>query len=217
MAYPSADLTTTTVANMLVSRPSPDLNVTPLATQLLNVTTLNDTEHAQYQDFYDNAQFVTGLICYPIICILGLIGNIIIVVVFAQKSMATSTNVYLSALAISDIIKLINDVLYFLTVLLVKSDPPSGNKMYGFLYPYAHFIFNMSVCVSSWLTVSVAVERYILVCQPVGAKGLTTIPRTTVIFTGRVCVNVGCRHPIGAPLPHRDNNQDQKWIQHVHV
>lgn len=148
---------------------------------LYNTSTLNATSAPEFKDFYDNAQFVTGLICYPTICMIGLIGNIFIVVVFAQKSMATSTNIYLSALAISDIFKLINDLLYFLTILLVKVDPPSGSKMYGFLYPYAHFIFNMSVCVSSWLTVSVAVERYLLVCHPAHAKGLTTIPRAKII------------------------------------
>ncbi len=37
-----------------------------------------------------------------------------------QKSMQTSTNVYLTALAVADSIKLVNDTLYFLTVLLLK-------------------------------------------------------------------------------------------------
>ena len=158
-------------------------STTTSSTDLLNSSIMNTTEEPPYMDFYDNAQFVTGLICYPIICLIGLTGNILIVIVLAQKSMATSTNVYLSALAIGDIIKLINDLLYFLTVLLVKVDPISGNKMYGYLYPYAHFIFNMSVCVSSWLTVSVAAERYILVCHPTQAISLTTIPRAKIITT----------------------------------
>lgn len=143
-------------------------------------TTMNSTK---YQQFYNNAQFVTGLVCYPIICIIGLTGNIFILVVLGQKAMQTSTNVFLSALAVSDIIKLVNDFLYFLTVLLQATDPSAGNKAFGYLYPYAHFIFNMSVCVSSWLTVSVALERYILVCHPTRAKGLTSIPRAKIIST----------------------------------
>ena len=134
-----------------------------------------------YADFYESSRFVTGLICYPIICLLGLTGNTFILIVLAQKSMATSTNIFLSALAVSDIIKLVNDVLYFLTVLLYELDPPSGNKCFGYLYPYAHFIFNMCVCTSSWLTVSVAVERYILVCHPAMAKGLVSIRRSKII------------------------------------
>ena len=137
----------------------------------------NYEENPAFHDFYKTAQFVTGLICYPIICAYGLLGNIFILIVLAQKAMHTSTNVYLSALAVSDIIKLVNDSLYFLTILLYETDPAAGNKAFGYLYPYAHFIFNMSVCVSSWLTVSVAVERYILVCHPIKSKTLTTIPR----------------------------------------
>ena len=134
-----------------------------------------------YHDFYTTARFVTGLICYPIICAYGLLGNVFILIVFAQKSMYTSTNVYLSALAVSDIVKLVNDSLYFLTILLYETSPAAGNKAFGYLYPYAHFIFNMSVCVSSWLTVSVAVERYLLVCHPIKSKTLTTLPRAKLI------------------------------------
>ena len=138
------------------------------------------TSHATklHQEFYNDAQFVTGLVCYPTIFTLGLIGNVFILIVLAQKQMHTSTNVFLSGLAVSDIIKLLNDSLYFLTILLKETDPDSGKKVYAYLYPYAHFIFNMSVCVSSWLTVSVALERYILVCHPTRAKGLTSIPRS---------------------------------------
>ena len=144
---------------------------------------VNMTMAPAYIDFYNNAQQVTGLICYPIFCVLGLIGNVLILIVLAQKSMQTSTNVYLSALAVSDIIKLMNDSLYFLTVLLLQTHPPSGNKAYGYLYPYAHFVFNMAVCVSSWLTVSVAVERFVLVCHPARSKGLITISRARMLST----------------------------------
>ena len=166
----------------MMTRAADTMTLSNISGLLENMTaTLNDSEAEPYKDFYDKAQFITGLICYPIICFYGLMGNIFIIIVFAQKSMFTSTNVYLMALAVSDMIKLINDSLYFLTVLLSHTHPPSGNKAFGYLYPYAHFIFNMSVCVSSWLTVSVAVERYILVCHPTRAKTLTTIPRAKVI------------------------------------
>lgn len=149
-----------------------DLNTTS------NVTT---DDLAPFIDFYNTAQFVTGLVCNPILCACGLVGNTFILIVMSQKSMATSTNIYLSALAVSDIIKLINDLLYSLTILLLKVSPIIGNRMFGYLYPHAHFIFNMSVCVSSWLTVSVAVERYILVCHPTRSVSLITRQRAVAI------------------------------------
>lgn len=59
--------------------------------------------------------------------------------------------------------QLIFDSLYFLVILLLQVHPPWGEGAYAYLYPSAHYFFNMSVCVTAWLTVSVAVERYIMV------------------------------------------------------
>ncbi len=142
-----------------------------------------DTEDGPHKEFYEKARFVTGLICYPIMCIFGMTGNIFILIVLAQKSMRTSTNVFLSALAVSDFLKLVNDSLYFLTILLLETNEAAGNKCYGYLYPYAHFVFNISTCVSSWLTISVAIERYVLVCHPTLSKTWTSIPRSQWIST----------------------------------
>ena len=77
--------------------------------------------------------------------------------------MRTSTNYYLIALAVADSIKLINDTFYFIVILSLNIDPPTGVAAYGIIYPYAHYLFSMSVCVTAWLTVSVAAERYIMV------------------------------------------------------
>ena len=77
--------------------------------------------------------------------------------------MRTSTNCYLIALAIADTIKLTNDTFYFMVILLLHTDTQKGIYSYGYLYPYAHYLFSMSVCVTAWLTVSVALERYIMV------------------------------------------------------
>lgn len=134
-----------------------------------------------FVEFYQTARFVTGLILYPCICIPGLLGNVLTLIVLWERNMRTSTNAFLSALAVSDSIKLINDLLYFLSILLLRTDDTIGNRAYGYLYPYAHFIFSMSVCVSSWLTVSVAVERYIMVCHPTRARHLCSRQRAVTV------------------------------------
>ena len=142
-----------------------------------NPFTATSEEPAEYQEFYLRARFITGLICYPIFCFIGLAGNILSIIVMSQRKMATSTNVYLTALAVSDSIKLINDSFYFLVILLLETDPPSGKKAYGYLYPYAHYLFNMSVCVTAWLTVSVAAERYVMVCHAARARDMCNMMR----------------------------------------
>ncbi|KAL8608088.1 hypothetical protein ACOMHN_023904 [Nucella lapillus] len=138
----------------------------------------------EFYEFYETSQFITGLILYPCICIPGLLGNIITLLVLSHRNMRTSTNAFLSALAVADSIKLINDLLYFCTILLLRTDDEIGNRAYGYLYPYAHFIFSMSVCVSSWLTVSVAVERYILVCHPTRARNVCNRGRAVTVCAG---------------------------------
>lgn len=86
-----------------------------------------------FKEFYVQARFITGLILYPIFCVLGLIGNGLGIAVMLQKQMRSSTNVYLLALAISDGIKIICDALYFLVVLFLEIDPKIGNRLYMFV------------------------------------------------------------------------------------
>lgn len=91
--------------------------------------------------------------------------------------MATPTNIYLSALGVSDTLKLLNDLLYFIMLLISLHDPPAAETMMVNVYPYAHYVFSVAVCVTAWLTVAVAVDRFVAVCYPSRAKTLCTIPR----------------------------------------
>lgn len=137
----------------------------------------------QYKDFFLTAQYVTGLIVYPISCIVGITTNILALVVFQHRDMRTSTNVYLMFLAVSDTIKLFNDLMYFIIVAVSLTNEDLSTMMMSTMYPIAHYIFNMSVCVTSWLTVSVAVERFISVCYASRARELCTIPRARCTCT----------------------------------
>ncbi|XP_029638060.1 FMRFamide receptor-like [Octopus sinensis] len=139
-----------------------------------------DTNH---EDFYHMAQYITGLIVYPITCVFGITGNILTLVVLSHKDLATSTNVYLSALAVGDLIKLINDTLYFIVLLIKTWNPDKGDESLSRLYPYAHYLFNLSLCITGWLTVSVAFERYISICHPTRAKEMCTVFRARIVST----------------------------------
>ena len=112
-------------------------------------------------------------------------GNTLSLIVLSHRDMATSTNVYLSALAVSDTLKLLNDLLYFIMLLISLTNPQSAEAMMVNVYPYAHYIFTVAVCVTAWLTVSVAMDRFVAVCYPSRAKSLCTIPRAR-----SVCVSV---------------------------
>ncbi|XP_074653302.1 FMRFamide receptor-like [Tubulanus polymorphus] len=133
-----------------------------------------------HQEFYATAQFITGLVCYPIICFFGITGNVISILVISRGKLLNSTNVYLLALAVSDTIKLLADLCYFAVILTLRINSVNGKIGYAYLYPYAHYVFNTTACVTAWLTVSVAIERYILVCHPAHAKRLCTLSRARI-------------------------------------
>ncbi|XP_052806701.1 FMRFamide receptor-like [Mya arenaria] len=141
----------------------------------------SDAYEEDYETFYIRARFITGLVFYPIICLLGMTGNVMSIIVMSQRQMQSSTNTYLLALAVSDLIKLFCDFLYFTVILLFQIDTPTGNKAYAFLYPYAHYVFNASLCISAWLIVSVAVERYVYVCHPTKVKIYCSIYKARII------------------------------------
>ena len=140
-------------------------------------------QNDQYKGFYESAAFITGLICYPIICTIGLTGNFVSIIVLCNRKMTNSTYIYLTALAVSDSIKLLNDSFYFLTILLLHTDPVKGNKAMGYLYPYAHYFFNVSVCITAWITVALAAERYIMVCHATRARWLCNLTNARLIST----------------------------------
>lgn len=143
----------------------------------------NVQPYDEYETFYLRARFVTGLVFYPIVCVFGMTGNVMSIIVMSQRQMRSSTNTYLFALAVSDLIKLFCDFLYFMVILLFQIDTGTGNRAYGFLYPYAHYVFNASLCVSAWLIVSVAVERYVYVCHPTRVKSYCSIQKARTIST----------------------------------
>ena len=97
-----------------------DFNVTSVSK---NVASCDDQMQDAHKDFYETAQYITGLIIYPVLCILGITGNILALVVLNHRDMATSTNVYLSALAVSDTFKLLNDLMYFIILVVLQSNP----------------------------------------------------------------------------------------------
>ncbi|GFS18781.1 FMRFamide receptor-like [Elysia marginata] len=102
----------------------------------------------EYETFYRRAQFVTGLVLYPIFCITGILGNSLSLIVLSHKDMATSTNVYLLALGISDSLKLLNDFLYSVMLVISLHNPAASEAMMVNVYPYAHYVFQVrSMCI----------------------------------------------------------------------
>ncbi|KAI8033947.1 hypothetical protein M5D96_013279 [Drosophila gunungcola] len=117
--------------------------------------------------------------CMPFLLIITIISNSLIVLVLSKKSMATPTNFVLMGMAICD-------------MLTVIFPAPGLWYMYTFgnhykpLHPVsmclAFSIFNeimpaMCHTISVWLTLALAVQRYIYVCHAPMARTWCTMPR----------------------------------------
>jgi len=100
------------------------------------------TEPPPHVEFYELSRLITGLVIYPIVCVVGLAGNSLALVVFSRPAMVTSYNVLLATMAANDLVKLLNDLLYFFHVILLVADPPAANRLFVHVYPASHYIFN---------------------------------------------------------------------------
>ena len=72
-------------------------NGSEYSTEAMFNSSIKYDDDETYKEFYENAQFLTGIVFYPIFCFVGLIGNSLVLIVLSHKKMASSTNTYLRA------------------------------------------------------------------------------------------------------------------------
>lgn len=174
--------------------------------------TLRNTDNISYNDslqnatlrtsnniqFYLSVRKVIGLIMYPIVFCFGLPANIIGVIVLSRRKMRSTTTILLLFLTVSDLLKIIDDILYSICIFLQEMvDYETGNTALHVLYPYAHYIFNATMFCNAWMTVSIAIERYIYVCHSKKSKYLCTNARALVVSFSIIFVSFAIALPYG--------------------
>ena len=148
----------------------------------------------------DIAREVLGTIIIPAICIFGLIGNSLTLVVLTRKRLKSScdgtertVNIGLIALAVSDLL-----------CCLCLLPPGLFSKGSHFTYPTLSFVMiyigygeafvNTFMLTSTWLTVIMATSRYLAICHPFRARHLIGLTGTRVsiaiVFVGSVIFNI---------------------------
>lgn len=150
----------------------------------------------EYLYFFENLREITGLYLFPFIGVAGIVGNILIVIVYS-KAKKYSTNVYLITMASSDILKLANDLIYFLVTLITKLNPILGEQMFFILYRYSHYIFVFTSLNTSWLTCAITIDRYFAV-----VKHNTRKIKSNYLQSFLICMTIYVCSAIGAlPSP----------------
>ncbi len=132
-------------------------------------------------------------IVLPTICTSGILGIILTVIVLSRKSMCTSTNCYLMALAIADLLFLILLANWFIQHRFVPHS--NAYTMFRIYATYAVIFMQVFLLTSIWLTVMLAVERYIAICRPFLATKICTVTRARIIIIGIYVFALMCRLP----------------------
>lgn len=155
---------------------TPSLN----ALDSMSATAVNpgaSSEPASNEEALHMTRFIVQKICVPIVVFLGVVSNTLNIVVLTHRSMNTSTNVYLTVLALFDTLYLI-----FSMTLSLKHFP-SVNEMSSYKYwtLYARVLTDMCSNVGVWQTITFTVERYIGVCHPIRGHVICTPQRARII------------------------------------
>ena len=124
----------------------------------------------------------------PIVVLLSLITNVPVCLVLMKKHMRSATNVLLLAIAISDILTGIWPVpcfLHFYTFGNYKEWVPfAWCQIYHVFTDFLPTTFHTA---STWLTVALAVQRYICIFHSAKATRICTVPLT---FKTVLCINI---------------------------
>jgi thyrotropin-releasing hormone receptor len=131
-------------------------------------------------EYYSYTYRIVGTVFQGIILLVGLLGNVLVVLVVAKtKSMHSPTNCYLVSLALADIIVLAasvpNELIFYYVI---------GDKWIWGEWGCAVFSFfqYLGINASSLSLTAFTVERYIAICHPMKAQTMCTVNRAKRII-----------------------------------
>lgn len=117
----------------------------------------------------------------PTLCVLGIIGNIINLIVLTRKEMKSSTNCFLIALAVSDMMLL---AMQILPAAISASKFKGMSRTYiitsRYLVVIRYMVSNLFITTTSWLTVAITIERFIAIRFALRARLICTIRRAKI-------------------------------------
>ena len=155
--------------------------VTANLTQILNSSVAGEGESSrsglmEFSDWYANIHGYVSIL----VCVFGIIANFMNIVVLTQKNMVSPTNYLLTALAIADMLTMTSYVPFALYFNCLSTQDPEENHALGWvIYMLFHTCFTItSHTIAMYLTVALAVFRYIVVCHHTHGPRMCNMQRT---------------------------------------
>lgn len=149
-----------------------------------------ENDSMEYLAEETHADSFTIAIIMFILCILGISGNIISMIIFSRRSMRSSINVLLTGLSVIDFLVLIFAAPVFGLPSFNEAVP---HKILEILYPYIVLIlYPLSmICQTSsvWTFVLINIERYLAICHPFCVRKFFTTHRTRLMQASIVALS----------------------------
>ncbi|KAG7307302.1 hypothetical protein JYU34_007467 [Plutella xylostella] len=115
------------------------------------------------------------------LCLLGSAANSVNIAVLSRREMASSTNSILTGLAVADLLVMLDYVPFALHIYTRLGSALNRNSYGWAVFVYFHSIFSQTFhTVSIWLTITLAVWRYIAIKFPQKNKTLCDKRNTTI-------------------------------------
>ena len=134
-----------------------------------------------------------------VFCVVGVLGNILAFITFSTKSVrASTTSVYLRALAVADILVLLTALFRYKTYKIFLTDDQDIDTVLNFdpyVQVYVEPIHWMALGSSSFITIVLSLERYMAVKFPLYTKRSCSVPVVLVCIAGVVILSIVITSP----------------------
>lgn len=155
-----------------------------------NITLALDSLTAAEAVSWDRLESAIKTFAVPLVSVFGIIGNLLNLIVLTRKRlqrsmdhMEKSAQMGLVALAVSDMMV----CLVYLVASSVRERVAYTHKdwLFGlYFYTYQEPMVNIFLLSSTWLTVTMALSRYLAVCRPMHARGFISLRGTKAALIG---------------------------------
>ena len=162
-------------------------NLSSTVSQVVELAVQNESTPAPLycgqgmKDFRSSYQNVHGYVSL-VVCLFGMLANTMNIIVLTRKDMISPTNAILTGLALADKVVMIDYIIYAMHhYILVRVSIEEK-----FSYPWAMYVFIHSHVtqvfhtISIWLTLTLAVWRYLSVAHPLRSRAWCTLNRAMV-------------------------------------
>lgn len=163
------------------------VNIT-MTTVLSNESTLGPSEQSTAQTEANPEWDILNVINnfgLPTVCLFGIVGNILNLTILTRRKLRRSLRTVEQAANLCLIALALSDFMFCLFAFPTTFLPSEHYTEKGFILYYGMYspaIINVFILTSTWLTVTMATERYFAICHPLNQTLLMTLKRTKLII-----------------------------------